>query len=81
MPEDACQCLGIHTALRCVGRKGMAQVVKSNQRKLGVFQYHLQLAVGCLRVYRLFGIQERREYPLGDCRLLSIFQQFSHTRR
>ena len=39
-----------------------------------MLQYDFKFAVSCRRVYRLFGIQECREHPLGDCRLLTLLQ-------
>ena len=46
-----------------------------------MFEYYLELSIGCRRVYRLFGIQECRKHPFGDSRLFTLMQYISDTRR
>ncbi len=73
--------LDVHAVFNRHGGEGVAEVVESYQRKLCVFEDHLQLAVSTGRADRLFGVLKVGEDPLGDRRLLFAFQQFSHSGR
>ena len=61
--ENACQRFGIDSAMCCMRGKGVAEIVKSDQRKSCMFQYDLQLSVGGGRADWLFGMHEIREHP------------------
>ena len=79
--ENACKRFGIDSAVCCMRGKGVAEIVKSDQRKSGMFQYDLELSVGGSRADLLFGMHEIREHPFGDCPLFAVLKHFCHTRR
>ena len=79
MPQDAGECLGIHTAGQSVSGEGVSQIMKSDIRQSRLVQQCFQMHIGIMGRDRMLRFDRVMEDPLTQCVLLPSAQQVCRT--